>query len=72
MNRKTSQQQVLDASEKDFDLVRLSHAKEIVDVSPNTVRKLAEAGLPIYRSGRAVFFSKRELEAFIKANGRKK
>jgi len=50
----------------DFGLVRLSKSKSIVDICPNTIRRFASEGLPIYRNGRAVFFSKAELESFIR------
>jgi hypothetical protein len=50
-----------------FDLVRVSKSKSAVDVCPNTIRRLATEGLALYRNGRAVFFSKSELEGFIRA-----
>jgi hypothetical protein len=50
-----------------FDLVRLSKSKEIVDLVPNTIRAYAKKGLALYRRGKVVFFSKAELELFIKA-----
>ena len=49
-----------------FDLVRLSSSKETVDVCPNTMRGYFKQGLPCYRRGKAVFFSKAELSEFIK------
>ena len=49
-----------------FDLTRLSHAKQAVDVCPNTIREYARQGLNIYRMGKATFFSKAELEHFIR------
>jgi hypothetical protein len=49
-----------------FDLVRLSSSKAIVDISPNTIRKYHDQGLQFYRQGKAVFFSKSELEEFIR------
>ncbi len=55
-----------------FDLVRVSRAKSIVDVCPNTIRKFASDGLSLYRNGRAVFFSKTELESFIRAKSARK
>jgi hypothetical protein len=50
----------------DFDLCRLSKSKESVDVCPNTIRAYGREGLRLYRAGKAVFFSKRELESFIR------
>jgi hypothetical protein len=50
-----------------FDLTRLSHAKQAVDICPNTLRAYASQGLNIYRMGKAAFFSKAELEAFIRS-----
>jgi hypothetical protein len=49
-----------------FDLVRLSKSKEIVDFAPNTIRAYDKEGLALYRKGKAVFFSKAELERFLK------
>jgi hypothetical protein len=51
-----------------FDLVRLSKSKQVVYVCPNTVRAYAKQGLNLYRRGKAVFFSKAELEAFIRSS----
>jgi hypothetical protein len=53
-------------TESNFDLVRLTRAKRAVDVCPNTIRKMAAGGLPLYRQGRAVFFSKAELAQHIR------
>ena len=50
-----------------FDLVRLSKSKAIVDVSPNTIRAYAKQGLRLFRCGKPVFFSKTELEHFIRS-----
>jgi len=50
-----------------FDLVRLTKAKKTVDISANTIREYARQGLPIYRNGKCVFFSKTELANFIRA-----
>jgi hypothetical protein len=52
-----------------FDLFRLTKSKEVVDLCPNTVRSLHKRGLPFYKSGRAIFVSRTELEAFIR-NGK--
>jgi hypothetical protein len=49
-----------------FDLFRLSKAKEIVDLAPNTLRHYNAAGLNFYRQGKAVFVSRAELEVFIR------
>jgi hypothetical protein len=49
-----------------FDLTRLSRSKQAVDLAPNTVRAYARQGLNIYRMGKAAFFSKAELEQFIR------
>jgi hypothetical protein len=49
-----------------FDLFRLSKSKEVVDISPNTMRTYNKQGLPFYKRGKAVFVSKSELGAFIK------
>jgi hypothetical protein len=48
-----------------FDLFRLSHAKEAVDLAPNTIRKFNRQGLNIYRKGKIAFVSRQELEAFL-------
>lgn len=50
-----------------FDLFRLSHSKECVDLAPNTLRKFNRQGLNFYRKGKTVFVSRRELEVFIKS-----
>lgn len=55
-----------DQRRQGFDLVRLSRAKDAVDVCPNTIRAYAREGLSLYRKGRAVFFSINELEVFIR------
>ena len=49
-----------------FDLVRISHAKAILDISPNTLRTYARDGLAIYKRGKAAFVSKLELAAYIR------
>lgn len=53
--------------EQSFDLVRLTKSKRAVDLAPNTIREYSRAGLSLYRKGRAVFFSKAELEQFIRS-----
>lgn len=50
-----------------WDLFRISRARKVVDLCPNTLRAFAKAGLPVYRMGRATFVSKTELAAFIRA-----
>jgi hypothetical protein len=50
-----------------FGMFRLSHGKECVDICANTLRAYNRAGLPFYRMGKAVFISKAELAAFIRA-----
>jgi hypothetical protein len=58
-----------------FDLVRISKSKERCDLSPNTIRAFAEQGLRLFKHGKMIFFSRSELEQFIrtkselKANG---
>lgn len=49
-----------------FDLVRLSKSKSAVDICPNTIRAYSRQGLSLYRKGKAVFFSKTELDRFIR------
>jgi hypothetical protein len=53
-------------SSLNFDLFRLTKAKQTVDLCPNTLRKFNRQGLPFYKRGRAVFVSKSELEQFIR------
>jgi hypothetical protein len=55
-----------DSIEVSFDLVRLTKSKRTVDLSSNTIRAYAREGLSLYRKGRAVFFSRAELEQFIR------
>jgi hypothetical protein len=55
-----------DQQRQGFDLIRLSRSKQAADICPNTIRAYAREGLSLYRSGRAVFFSLRELEFFIR------
>jgi hypothetical protein len=50
-------------------MVRLSKSKAAVDVSPNTIRSYNRAGLPLYKLGKAIFFSRSELIAFIRSRG---
>lgn len=56
---------------QNFDLFRLSKSKSVVDVCPNTIRTWANEGLNIYRCGKAIFVSKLETEAFIRARAAK-
>lgn len=50
-----------------FEMFRLSRGKEVADLAPNTLREYHRLGLPFYRVGRAVFVSKADLAAFIRA-----
>lgn len=50
-----------------FDLFRLTKAKEVVDICPNTLRAYHAQGLPFYRMGKPIFISRAELAAFIRA-----
>ena len=55
-----------------FDLVRVSKAKKVVDLCSNTIMAYHSRGLPLYRMGnKTCFFSKAELEGFIRRNARK-
>ena len=56
-----------DTKNPGFDLERLSKSKRSVDLSPNTIREYSRQGLKLYRCGKVVFFSVRELEQFIRA-----
>ncbi len=56
-----------DGAARQFDMSRLSKSKAEVDLAPNTIRSYGKLGLRIYRVGKAAFFSKRELEAFIRS-----
>lgn len=59
---------ILDRGAKpDFEMVRLSHSKEICDVSPNCIRGYGKRGLRIYKVGKSAYFSKSELEQFIRS-----
>jgi hypothetical protein len=49
-----------------FDLCRISHAKQNTSLCSNTIRAYFRQGLGCYRRGKVVFFSKTELEAFIR------
>ena len=51
----------------DFEMVRINQSKAICDVYPNCVRSYAKRGLKIYKVGKAAYFSKSELAAFIRA-----
>lgn len=52
-----------------FDLVRLSKSKKEVDLSPNTIRAYFQRGLPYYKMGKAIFFSRIQLHQFITTQG---
>jgi hypothetical protein len=54
-----------------LDLFRISRSKKLVDLSPNSIRKLhRECGLRIYFSGGASWVSRSELEAVIRAHAK--
>ena len=50
-----------------YDLFRISKAKLVVDICPNSLRSYAKLGLPLYYRGKAVFVSKSELAHFIRS-----
>jgi len=49
------------------DLFKITKAKSVVGVSPNTVRTLFAHGLPYYKLGRLVMVSRSEFEALVKS-----
>jgi hypothetical protein len=49
-----------------FEMVKISKAKETVDLCSNTIRSFFRQGLPKYQRGKSIFFSKSELAAFIR------
>jgi hypothetical protein len=49
-----------------FEMVRISKAKETCDVCPNTIRAYAAEGLPLYKVGKSVYFSRTDLANFIR------
>ena len=53
---------------QNFDMQRLTKSKQSVDISSNTIRSYFAQGLRRYCVGKAVFFSKSELEQFIRAH----
>jgi len=55
--------------EQSWDLCRLSKSKSAVDICSNTIRQYSKQGLKIYRCGKAAFFSRSELAAFIRQKG---
>lgn len=55
--------------EQSFDLFRLSKSKQVVDLSPNTLRDYQERGLRFYQCGKPIFISKIELANFIRSGG---
>ena len=59
--------QACDGAGAGFDLFRLSRAKQVVDICANTIRAYHTEGLPLYKRGKAVFVSRAELDAFIRA-----
>lgn len=54
------------AGAQNFDLIRITKSKGAVDLAPNTIRSFARQGLRIYKAGKAAFFSRTELEDFIR------
>ncbi len=48
-------------------MVRLSKAKERVDICSNTIRAYSRNGLKIYKHGKAAFFSQSELCSYIRS-----
>ena len=48
------------------EMVRITKAKAAVDISSNTIRAFQKRGLPLYKIGRATFFSRSDLEAFLR------
>jgi hypothetical protein len=65
MNSKTKPVPIQTGAQSGFDMFRLSRAKAVVDVTPNTLRKYHKMGLNFYRMGTAVFVSRTELAHFI-------
>jgi len=55
-----------DCNSSNFDLVRATSCKRVCDVSFNTLKGYHRQGLPLYRLGGAVWFSKTELANFIR------
>jgi hypothetical protein len=67
MNRKQNKQQSkLNPAPEASDMFRLSKSKAVVDLAPNSIRKMIRQGLRCYKWGRAVFVSKAETLAFIR------
>lgn len=56
------------AKQPSFDLIRITKSKDTVDLAPNTIRSFAHQGLRIYKAGKAAFFSRSELEHFIRTH----
>jgi hypothetical protein len=52
--------------QQSFDLIRITKSKDTVDLAPNTIRSFARQGLKLYKCGKACFFSRAELEHFIR------
>ena len=66
MTKNASAVTIAQPSPGSFDLFRLSKSKELVDVCSNTLREFQKQGLKFYRTGKAVFVSRSELEQFIR------
>jgi hypothetical protein len=64
---KNLQKDAAPAAATNFDFFRLSKAKQMVDLAPNTIRAWSLRGLRLHRRGKVVFVSKTELGAFILA-----
>jgi hypothetical protein len=64
MSHKTQTEKT--TGEPSFEMVRISKAKETVDLCSNTIRSFFRQGLPKYQRGKSIFFSKSELAAFIR------
>ena len=54
------------AAAPSFDLVRIQKSKKAVDLSPNTIRSFFKEGLKKYKRRGLTFFSRSELERFLK------
>lgn len=55
-------------TENSFDLVRITHTKEEVDISTEMIRAYCRQGLRLYKVGKAAFISRTELADFIKSH----
>ncbi len=55
----------------EFDMIRITASKKAVNICSNTIRAYAREGLPIYKKGRATFFSRAELVEHIRKTATK-